>query len=73
MTERKKNFVLFVGVLIILYATVFCVISAPSGFEIKIEKVFFFPAILHQFLQKFQFFLLILCSLQSQKERGGAY
>ena len=38
--------------------TVFCVISAPGAFEIKIEKVPLFSAILYQFLQKLQTFLL---------------
>ena len=51
--------------------TVFCVISAPGAFEIKIEKVPFFPGILHYFLQKLQTFFLILNNLQSQKERGA--
>ena len=44
--------------------TVFYVISAPSAFEIRIEKV---PSIFPKT------FLLILCNLQLQKERGGAY
>ena len=48
-------------------STIFC------AFKIRIEKVIFFLATLHQFFQKLQSFLLILCNLQSQKERGGAY
>ena len=51
--------------------TVFCVISAQGAFEIRIEKVSLFPAILHQFLPKLQTFLSISCNLQSQKERGA--
>ena len=51
--------------------TVFCVISAPGAFEIRIKEVPLFTAILHSFLKKPQTFLLILCNIQSQKERGA--
>ena len=48
--------------------TVFCKISAPGAFKIKIEKVPLFTVILYQFFKKLQNFLLILCNLPSQKD-----
>ena len=51
--------------------TVFCLISAPGAFEIRIKSLLLFTAILPKFFKKLLTFLLILCNWQSQK-KGGA-